>query len=132
MSGIKWLGSYFSKYPVKTIFVVVVAIFEVILFMFPITITAEIIEIAINGGGLSQISGKIWFLLGLALVQAAIFFSISFTNEVLAHRISTDITQDLFESLQFRSLTYHDTKDVGEIMARATGDTRTINIVKLS
>jgi ABC-type multidrug transport system fused ATPase/permease subunit len=128
MSGIKWLGSYFSKYPVKTIFVMVVAVVEIVLFMFPITITADIIQIALDGGGLSQISDKIWFLLGLALVQATIFFSISFTNEVLAHRITTDITQDLFESLQFRSLTYHDTKDVGEIMARATGDTRTINI----
>ncbi len=96
--------------------------------MAPISITADIIQITLEGGGLPAVKGKIWFLFGLAVGQAILYFSVSFLNEVLAHRIQTDMTQELFESLQFRSLTYHNAKDVGNIMARATGDTRTINI----
>ncbi|UYP48662.1 Vitamin B12 import ATP-binding protein BtuD [Candidatus Lokiarchaeum ossiferum] len=128
MNGIKWVSRLFLKYKGQTFYVATFAIVEVLLFMVPISITADVIEIAIEGGGLAAAKGKIWLLLGLAIIQALIFFSISFINEVLAHRIQTDMTQELFESLQFRSLTYHNTKDVGNIMARATGDTRTINI----
>ncbi len=128
MSGIKWILSYFKKYPVKSIFVIIASIVEVILYTYPITITSEVIGLALEGADLSQILPKIGFLLILAFLQAFLFFLLSFTNEILAHRITTDITQDFFETLQYRSLTYHDSKDVGEIMARATGDTRTINI----
>ena len=38
------------------------------------------------------------------------------------------MTADLFNELQGRSLSYHDSKDVGDIMARASNDTRTINM----
>ncbi|MHA1647551.1 MAG: ABC transporter ATP-binding protein [Promethearchaeota archaeon] len=127
-SGLTWVGKYFLKYPIKSFYVFFFAICEVLIFSFPIQITANIIDIVIEGGGLSEAKGQILFLLGLAIFQALLFFSISFLNEVLAHRMTTDMTQDLFESLQFRSLTYHDSQDVGDIMARATGDTRIINI----
>ncbi|MFX1514147.1 MAG: ABC transporter ATP-binding protein, partial [Promethearchaeota archaeon] len=101
---------------------------EVCLFMYPISITADIIDKVIHGGSYKEIESDLVFLFFLAIFQALIFFSICFLNEILAHRVTTDMTYELFESLQFRSLTYHDSKDVGQIMARATGDTRTVNI----
>lgn len=128
MSGLKWVLGYFRRYPFKSIFVIIAAIGEVILYSYPITITSQVIGLALEGSDFSQMTSKIIFLLILAFLQALLFFTLSFTNEILAHRITTDMTQDFFETLQYRSLTYHDSKDVGEIMARATGDTRTINI----
>ncbi|MFQ5981668.1 MAG: ABC transporter ATP-binding protein, partial [Candidatus Heimdallarchaeota archaeon] len=67
-------------------------------------------------------------MLGTAIVQAGTFFVISITNEFLAHRVTTDMTADLFITLQQRPLSYHDRTRIGDVMARATGDTRIINI----
>ncbi|MCF2140494.1 MAG: ABC transporter ATP-binding protein/permease [Candidatus Lokiarchaeota archaeon] len=128
MKGSKWVAKLAFQYPITTIYVIIVSIIEVLLFIFPISITAQLIEALLNGATMKDVQSDLFFLFGLALFQALIFFSISFLNEVIAHRVTTDMTQELFESLQYRSLTYHDGKDVGEIMARATGDTRTVNI----
>ena len=128
MNGRKWVAKLAFNYPVATTYVLIFSLVEVLLFILPLSITADIIEAVLHGATIIDIRGDLFFLLGLALFQALLFFTISFLNEVVAHRITTDMTQELFESLQYRSLTYHDTKDVGEIMARATGDTRTVNI----
>ncbi|QEE14550.1 ABC transporter ATP-binding protein [Promethearchaeum syntrophicum] len=128
MNSLKWVARLHLRYPFRTFYVLIGGMIEILIFLLPISITANVIEISIEGGGIANAKGQLWFLLGLAFVQAFLYFSVSFLNEVLAHRVTTDITQELFESLQYRSLTYHDSKDVGNIMARATGDTRTINI----
>ncbi len=128
MSALLWLWKLHRRHLGKTLFVLIVSSVEVCLFMYPISMTADIIDKVIQGGGVNEIRNDLLFLFFLAIFQAMVFFSICFVNEVLAHRITTDMTYELFKSLQFRSLTYHDSKDVGQIMARATGDTRTVNI----
>jgi ATP-binding cassette subfamily B protein len=64
----------------------------------------------------------------VSIVQAITFYIIATTNEILAHRVTTDMTADLFTSLQKRPLQYHDQIRIGDVMARSTGDTRIINI----
>ncbi|MFX0208847.1 MAG: ABC transporter ATP-binding protein [Candidatus Hodarchaeota archaeon] len=123
MSALLWLWKLHRRHLGKTLFVLIVSSIEVCLFMFPISI-----DKVIQGGGIEEISNDLVFLFFLAIFQAMVFFFICFVNEILAHRVTTDMTYELFESLQFRSLTYHNSKDVGQIMARATGDTRTVNI----
>jgi ABC-type multidrug transport system fused ATPase/permease subunit len=96
--------------------------------MLPLFYAADIVGVLVDGGGWSEVSDYFKILIPLALIQVVLFFSSSFLNEILAHRITTDMTYDLFEVLQNRSLTYHDEKDVGDIMARATNDTRAVNM----
>ncbi|TFG18057.1 MAG: ABC transporter ATP-binding protein [Promethearchaeota archaeon] len=128
-NGLHWLVKYHLNHPFMTFYTYIMAIIELILFTYPIRITAKIISGVIEGGGITaDIKTDLLFLLGLAGIQVVVFFSVSFINEVLAHRITTDMTQEFFESLQYRSLTYHDKQNVGNLMAMATGDTRTINI----
>ena len=64
----------------------------------------------------------------MAIIQSSNFFVATYFNEILARRITTDITADLFKTLQTRPLQYLDRIDLGEIMARATNDTRNLNI----
>jgi ABC-type multidrug transport system fused ATPase/permease subunit len=127
-SGIAWVCKIHLKYPFKTLYVLLMTVVELFLFLIPISLTADVIQIMIEGGGLSAAKSKLFLLLGLAVIQALLYFSLSFVNEVLAHRVTTDMTQQLFESVQEKSVTYHDSKNIGDIMARATGDTRTVNI----
>ncbi|MHA1744624.1 MAG: ABC transporter ATP-binding protein [Promethearchaeota archaeon] len=126
--GIAWVSKIHLKYPFKTLYVLLMTVVELFLFLIPISLTADVIQIMIEGGGLSAAKSKLFLLLGLAVIQAILYFSLSFVNEVLAHRVTTDMTQQLFESVQEKSVTYHDSKNIGDIMARATGDTRTVNI----
>lgn len=127
-SKYKWIWSYFSKRPVSTIFVVLTSIIEPFLYMIPLFISADIVDTLVEGGSWNEILPSFRLLVILAAIQVFIFFASSFLNEILAHRATTDITYDLFEVLQEKSLTYHDDKDVGEIMARATNDTRAVNM----
>ncbi|MHA1910207.1 MAG: ABC transporter ATP-binding protein [Candidatus Kariarchaeaceae archaeon] len=127
-SKYKWIWSYFSKRPISTFFVVFTSIIEPFLYMIPLFISADIVDTLVNGGSWSEVSPSLQLLVILAAIQVIIFFTSSFLNEILAHRATTDITYDLFEVLQEKSLTYHDDKDVGEIMARATNDTRAVNM----
>jgi len=126
--SISWLYGYMRKYPFKLYFILIMAILEPIAYLIPIFISADIIGILIEGGGWIEVWDLFKILIPISIAQVLLFFLTSFVNEILAHRISTDMTADLFNELQGRSLSYHDSKDVGDIMARASNDTRTINM----
>lgn len=116
------------RYPFKTFYTLIVSFFEAMIFTIPISLTSKAIGTLLNTKSFDDIVFILGQILIVAIIQATIFFSVSFINEVLAHRVTTDITEDLFTNLQHRSLTYHDKVNIGEIMGRATGDTRNINI----
>ena len=99
-----------------------------IAYLIPIFISADVIGILIQGGEWQEVWNLFKILIPISIAQILLFFFTSFINEILAHRVSTDIPADLFQELQSRSLSYHDSKDVGDIMARASNDTRTINM----
>ena len=126
--SISWLYGYMRKYPFKLYFILIMAILEPIAYLIPIFISADIIGILIEGGGWIEVWDSFKILIPISIAQVLLFFLTSFINEILAHRVSTDMTADLFNELQGRSLSYHDSKDVGDIMARASNDTRTINM----
>ena len=126
--SISWLYGYMRKYPFKLYFILIMAILEPIAYLIPIFISADIIGILIEGGRWIEVWDLFKILIPISIAQVLLFFLTSFINEILAHRVSTDMTADLFNELQGRSLSYHDSKDVGDIMARASNDTRTINM----
>jgi len=126
VSPARWLLDYHLKRPKRFVYVMIVPILEIFLYLYPVTVTADIISNVLQNS-LDNLTQQLLFLLGFALFQASVFYSINFLNETLAHRVTTDITEDLFIAVQEKSLRYHDTIDIGQIMSRATGDTRTIN-----
>lgn len=102
--------------------------FEIILFSLPSLFIAKFIDLFLNGAGASEINFWLLLMIGISILQAIVFYTISTINEILAHRVTTDMTADLFESLHSQPLAYFDNIETGDIMARATGDTRIINI----
>ncbi len=128
MGPFAWFFGHMSRYKNWFFLVALLALIEPILYMVPLFLSADIVQILFDGGGWPSVKGKLYFLIPVAFLQALVFFMTKFLNEVLAHRITTDITYDLYATLQNRSLAFHDQIDIGEIMARATNDTRAINI----
>ncbi len=128
VSVTRWLWKYILAHPLQSIFILVTSIVEPVFYMYPLFVSADIINEIMTNPNFKGVFSYFAVLIPVVLIQIVLFFSSSFMNEILAHRITTDMTYDLFDTLQSRSQTYHDNKDIGEIMARATNDTRAVNM----
>ncbi|MBN1330279.1 MAG: ABC transporter ATP-binding protein [Candidatus Heimdallarchaeota archaeon] len=69
----------------------------------------------------------------LFIAVAGIFRTIgdyiqSYSNEVIAHKVTRNVTEEFYDNMLEKSQEFHDRVRVGDIMARATYDTRQMNI----
>jgi ATP-binding cassette subfamily B protein len=63
------------------------------------------------------------------LVRAALQLMRNFSAEIFAQRIERDVRGELYASLLGKSMTFHDSVPVGEIMSRVTNDVRELNLM---
>jgi ATP-binding cassette subfamily B protein len=63
------------------------------------------------------------------LLRAALQLMRNFSAETFAQRIERDVRDELYASLLGKSMTFHDSTPVGEIMARVTNDVRELNLM---
>ena len=124
----KWIWGYLKKYRLMTSITIVGSVIEIMLFTMPWIFVSKLIDLFLNNAPPSETQKWLFLMLGVAILQGIVFYCISTVNEILAHRVTTDMTYDLFDVLQSRPMHYHDRQRIGDIMARATGDTRIINI----
>lgn len=77
------------------------------------------------------LNGDIVIYMSLILILGIIAFivniSLGILNERVAQRTERDIRNDFYASVQSKSMAFHDTAKVGELMAQATFDVRIIN-----
>ncbi|NHJ84510.1 MAG: ABC transporter ATP-binding protein [Asgard group archaeon] len=52
----------------------------------------------------------------------------SYSNEVIAHKVTRNVTEEFYDNMLEKSQEFHDRVRIGDIMARATYDTRQMNI----
>lgn len=116
------------RYPLMFYGTIVLSVIEILLFASPTLFISKIIQLMIEGAPSSEVTRWIVYMIVIVVVQAIAFYTVATLNEIHAHRVTTDMTADLFTTLQRRPLYYHDGMRIGEVMSRATGDTRTINI----
>lgn len=125
---LRWIIGYLNRYPMMSFITVFGSVIEIILFSSPNLIIGVIIGLFFDAAPKERILTWIIYLLMLVIIQAIVFYIVATVNEILAHRVTTDMTADLYKVLQERPLFYHDTVKIGDLMARATGDTRSVNI----
>ncbi len=73
------------------------------------------------------------FYLALLIAMAGVIRTVgdyiqSFSNEVIAHKVTKNVTEEFYDDMLEKSQEFHDRVKVGDIMARATYDTRQMNI----
>ena len=66
---------------------------------------------------------------GSTATQGLVGLLRDYTNEFIAQRIERDTRDELYLSLLGKSQTFHGKQRIGDIMARATNDVRTLNIM---
>ncbi len=70
----------------------------------------------------------IWLLVS-QIIRVILMFGRNFSFEVLAQRVEKSIREELYINLLGKSMTFHSSHPVGDIMARATNDVREINLL---
>jgi ATP-binding cassette, subfamily B, bacterial len=63
------------------------------------------------------------------LIRGVLQFMRNLCSEIYGQRIERDVRDELYASLLGKSMTFHDSQPVGEIMARVTNDVREMNLM---
>lgn len=68
-------------------------------------------------------------IIAAQLIRAGLQVIRNFSAEIFAQRIERDVRDELYASLLGKSMTFHASQPVGEIMARVTNDVREMNLM---
>ena len=68
-------------------------------------------------------------IIGTQVLRSGVQFMRNYSAELFAQRIERDVRDELYAILLGKSMKFHDSKPVGEIMARVTNDVRELNFM---
>ena len=127
---LRWILSHVLRYPWLPVLVTAASIIN--------NFAASFVQVFI-GRAFDLISTPGWVttaLLGVALsvfgavaAQSALGIARNYANEYIAQLIERDSRDELYISLLGKSQTFHGRQRIGDIMARATNDVRSLNIM---
>jgi ATP-binding cassette, subfamily B, bacterial len=126
----RWIWSHMFRYPWLPVAVTITAVINNFAYSY--------IQVFI-GRGFDIIANAPLDVYALALVAFGAFLAAAiqglfglgrnFANEVIAQRMERDTRDELYVSLLGKDQTFHGRQRIGDIMARATNDVRTLNIM---
>jgi ATP-binding cassette, subfamily B, bacterial len=126
----RWIWSHMFRYPWLPVAVTATAVINNFAYSY--------IQVFI-GRGFDIIANAPLDVYALALVAFGAFLAAAiqglfglgrnFANEVIAQRMERDTRDELYVSLLGKDQTFHGRQRIGDIMARATNDVRTLNIM---
>jgi ATP-binding cassette, subfamily B, bacterial len=129
-SPVRWIVSHTLRYPLLPIAVVITAILN--------NFAYSQIQIFI-GQAFDLIAQPNWETNALLLLAVGVFVAAvaqglsgllrNYSTEFIAQRFERDSRDELYTDLLGKSQTFHGRQRIGDIMARATNDVRTLNIM---
>ena len=127
---VRWIASHLSQYPWLPVAAILAAVVN--------NFAASYIQVLI-GRGFDLLNTPGWTTRSLALLALTVFLSAAMqaifglarnsSFEFMAQRVERDGRDELYASLLGKSQTFHNRQRIGDIMARATNDVRTLNIM---
>ncbi len=127
---VRWIASHLAQYPWLPAAAVLAAVVN--------NFAASYIQVLI-GRGFDLLNAPDWTSRSLFLLALTVFFSAAMqalfglarnsSFEFMAQRVERDGRDELYASLLGKSQTFHNRQRIGDIMARATNDVRTLNIM---
>ncbi len=127
---VRWILSHTLRYPMLPLLVTVTAVINNYAYSF--------VQVFI-GRAFDLISQPDWTtsallalavsVLATAATQGLMGMGRNYANEFIAQRIERDARDELYASLLGKSQTFHGKQRIGDIMARATNDVRSLNIM---
>ena len=127
---LRWIVSHAWRYPLFLPGLVVAAIVNNLCYGAIQVLTGQAFDLITrpewSAGALGVLALSV---LGAALVQGVTGLLRNYSVEFLAQRVERDARDELYASLLGKSQTFHGRQRVGDIMARATNDVHTLNLM---
>lgn len=129
-SAVRWIISHLWRYPILPVIVTIAAVIN--------NFAASAVQVLI-GRAFDVITSSSWetavlaglsvAVLGVFIIQSLSGLLRNWTNEYIAQRIERDSRDELYVSLLGKDQTFHGRQRIGDVMARATNDVRTLNFM---
>ncbi len=127
---VRWIISHTVRYPLFPLVMLLAAVFNNLFYSY--------VQVFI-GQGFTLITTPGWHttallelalgVLGVAVGQGVTGLARNYGGEFLAQHIERDARDELYASLLGKSQTFHGRQRIGDIMARATNDVHTLNLM---
>lgn len=125
----RFVWSHVRRHPLAGILMIFGAFSNAALASIVPLLAGRAVDIIMTSDNLRRVAWLTLAIVGSQLVRGALQFVRNFSSETFAQRIERDVRDELYVSLLGKSMSFHDFKPVGEIMARVTNDVREINLM---
>ncbi|MCE7742656.1 MAG: ABC transporter ATP-binding protein, partial [Candidatus Heimdallarchaeota archaeon] len=127
-SNLKWVLSHVLAHKgMIALFFVFATVGAAVGAISPLILGNLINEILLPSGTWERITYLAFILLILTIVGGLGSFASGLIIEVTSQRVERDIRNEYYASMLSKSMTFHDEVKAGDVMARATFDTRMVN-----
>jgi ATP-binding cassette subfamily B protein len=127
---VRWILSHVFRYAWLPIVVTVTAVINNFAYSYNQVIIGSAFDLITSPGWEIRALGIFALAaLAIALTQALMGLMRNWANEAIAQRMERDTRDELYISLLGKDQTFHGRQRIGDIMARATNDVRTLNIM---
>ncbi|NDJ74896.1 MAG: ABC transporter ATP-binding protein [Chloroflexi bacterium] len=128
-SPLRYVWSNMRRHPLMIVLMIAGAFTNAALASVVPVLTGLAVNIIIEDEDLTRVAWLAVAIVGSQIVRGAVQFLRNYSTETFAQRIERDVRDELYVSLLGKSMSFHDSQPVGEIMARVTNDVREINLM---
>ncbi len=83
----------------------------------------------VKNNNLTELGWIAFWLIVSQIIRGVLMLWRNFSSEIIGQRVERDTRDELYLSLVGKSMSFHDSQAVGDLMARATNDVREINLL---
>jgi ATP-binding cassette subfamily B protein len=127
---LRWIVSHLLRYPWLPAGTVVLTVLGTVFESLNRLLVGRAFDLALRPGATTQVlAAAVLPILGAGLGQGVAQLARNMVIELLAQRFERDARDELYLALLGKSLTFHGRQRIGDVMARATGDVRQLNMM---
>jgi ATP-binding cassette subfamily B protein len=127
---VRWILSHAARYPIFPLAVILAAVGNNYAYSYIQVFIGRAFDlITTPGWARAALIGAALSVMAAAFSQGLTGLIRNYASEFLAQRIERDARYELYVSLLGKSQTFHGRQRIGDIMARATNDVRTLNLM---
>ena len=126
-SPLRWVASHLRHHPCLTAGAIASSITAWSLFGLGPVMIGRVAQVVIDGAAGAALLSAAAMLLAVLVGDSVAALCSSLCAVTLSHRLERDARDELYRSLLGKSQTYHNRQRVGDLVARATDDTRHLN-----
>ena len=123
----RWVVSHLRCYPIVLTFAVLCQFASWSMFALTPVMIASAAQVVIDGRDSPELLLAALRLLAVMVANAVALFSTHVCAVTLGHRFERDVRDELYRGLLGKSQTFHNRQRIGDLIARATDDTRLLN-----